>query len=146
MLFARTNAPGLFNAALTVNWFQHIPRQILPQWIRRLHRKLVPGSIVMIAVNHLTARARSRLFSRRRDPNLYAPRYTFDGRRIEIIDNVYSEPDLREIFRPYCRDFCFYCGVGHYWITYEPVKPKRATAPCRTARDQRDKSRSAVFN
>ena len=55
--FRPNEAPGLFNAALTVNWFQHIPRQILPQWIRRLHRKLVPGSIVMIGVNHLTARA-----------------------------------------------------------------------------------------
>ena len=66
--FRPNDSPGLFNAALTVNWFQHIPRQILPQWIRRLHRKLVPGSIVMIGVNHLTGAPDHDCSPARRDP------------------------------------------------------------------------------
>ena len=54
--FRPETAPGKFNGALTVNWFQHMPRQKIRRWITRLHRKLLPGSIVMIAINHLTPR------------------------------------------------------------------------------------------
>jgi len=123
--FRPDEAPGKFNGALSVNWFQHIPKQLLRQWIARLHRKLLPGSIVFIAINHLTPRARCRLFSKPRDPNLYAPRYTFDGRRIEVVDNVFSEPDLRAIFRQVSKNVCFYCDSQHYWVTYEAVKVER---------------------
>ena len=119
--FRPNEAPGTFNGALAVNWFEHVPRELVAEWIKRLHRKLLPGSLVFIGICHLTNRARSQLFSKPNDPNLYAPRYTFDGRRIEIIDNIYSEPDLREIFRPFALDICYFCGRGHYWITYEPV-------------------------
>ena len=131
--FRPETAPGKFNGALTVNWFQHMPRQKIRRWITRLHRKLLPGSIVMIAINHLTPRARCRLFSKPRDPNLYAPRYTFDGRRIEVIDNVFSEPDLRAIFKHVAKDFCFFCDSQHYWITYEPVAVSRRPASSRCA-------------
>jgi hypothetical protein len=123
--FHPEQAAGKFNGALTVNWFQHMPKRMIRHWIARLHKKLLPGSVVMIAMNHLAPRARCRLFSKPRDPNLYAPRYTFDGRRIEVIDNVYSEPDLRAMFKPFAKDFCFFCDSQHYWITYEPVPSSR---------------------
>lgn len=129
--FRPNEAPGNFNGALAVNWFEHIPRQLIPQWIGLLHTKMLPGSTVMIAVNHLTHRARARLFSKPNDPNLYAPRYTFDDRRIEIIDNIFSEPDLREIFKPFARNFCFFCGAGHYWITYEPIVERQSRGATR---------------
>jgi hypothetical protein len=111
----------MFNGALSVNWFEHIPRQLIRQWIVRLHRKLLPGSTVLIAINHLMPDARGELFRKPNDPNLYAPRRTFDGRRVDIIDNVFTERDLRVMFDPFCRNFRFYCGRGHYWITYEPI-------------------------
>jgi len=112
-------APGEFDAALIVNFFQHIPRQQHDDFITRLHRRLPSGGRVLLAINHLSPRSRARLFSNPGDPNLWEPRQTFDGRPADIIDNVFSEPDLRELFGPYAREFNFFCGIGYYWICYE---------------------------
>ena len=112
-------APGTFDGALAVNWFQHMPRERHEQWIARLHSKLQPGSVVLIAINHLSPRSRSKMFSKKGDPNLYEPRQTYDGEAVDVIDNVFSEPDLREIFDPHARGIEYTCGVGYYWVVYE---------------------------
>ncbi len=112
-------APGEFTSALVANWLQHMPRQILPDWLARLHSKLRPASVVMIAINHLSPQSRARLFSKPNDPNLYEPRTTFDGEPVDVIDNVFSEPDLRELLSPFARTFRFECGIGYYWVVYE---------------------------
>jgi hypothetical protein len=117
--FRPDQAPGKFSGALAVNWFQHMPRELISNWIDRLQSKLLPKAVVLIAINHLAPISRTRLFSKKGDPNLYEPRETFDGQKIEIIDNVYSKPDLREIFAPHATNISFTCGIAYYWVTYE---------------------------
>ena len=117
--FMPDGAPGMFSGALAVNWFQHMPREFIGEWITRLHHKLLPRAIVLIAINHLSPKSRSKLFSKKGDPNLYENRQTFDGQSIDIIDNVFSEPDLREIFSPHAKTISYTCGVGYYWVSYE---------------------------
>ena len=40
-------------------------------------------------------------------------------RRMGLVGQVFSEPDLREIFDPHARGIEYTCGVGYYWIVYE---------------------------
>lgn len=117
--FYPERAPGIFNGALVANWLQHMPREGLDSWIQRLHTKLLPNSVVMVAINHLGPKSRSQLFSKPRDPNFYEPRKTFDWQPAEIIDNVFSEPDLREMFGKYAKSMRFECGIAFYWLVYE---------------------------
>lgn len=117
--FHPERAPGMFNGAVVANWFQHMPCELIDTWIARLHRKLVPGAVVLMAINHLQPKSRAKLFSKPFDPNLYEARQTFDGRPVNVIDNVFSDADLRRIFGPHASRIEYTCGIGYYWIVYE---------------------------
>jgi cyclopropane fatty-acyl-phospholipid synthase-like methyltransferase len=111
-------APGEFDAALVVNWFQHMPTARHAEFIARLHQKIGAGGRVMLAINHLSPASRGRLIRKSNEIDWFEPRETFDGRPVEIIDNFFSESDLRRIFEPHARDLTFHRGKGFYWICY----------------------------
>jgi demethylmenaquinone methyltransferase/2-methoxy-6-polyprenyl-1,4-benzoquinol methylase len=123
--FHPERAPGMFSGAVVVNWFQHMPCELIDTWIARLHRKLATGSVVLIAINHLQPKSRAKLFSRPFDPNLYEARQTYDGRPADVIDNVFSEADLLRIFGPHAARIEYTCGIGYYWIVYELAAASR---------------------
>ncbi|NKB72006.1 MAG: methyltransferase domain-containing protein [Candidatus Latescibacteria bacterium] len=112
-------APGTFDAALVVNWFQHMPIQRHAEFIDGLRRKVEPGGIVFLAINHYGPAVYAGLFSKPGDPNRYGTRQAFDGKEHDIIDNVFSQADLREIFGPVARDLRFELAEKFFWIEFE---------------------------
>ena len=93
------NAPGEFNGALTMNWFEHVPRARHEEFLDALHGKLGRGARVFIGMVHLSDEWRAQL-SRSRASDLYGVRRRPDGSQYEIIDNVFGEEELRRIFGP----------------------------------------------
>ncbi len=111
------NAPGDFDAAVLVNFFQHIPLARHDAFLDDLHTKLSPGAVVFLATNHV--RDTSTFFQKPGAADWFEPRTRPDGSQWEIIDNVFTEADLRRIFEPRANHLQFTRGKGFYWITYE---------------------------
>ena len=112
-------APGKFNGALAMNWFEHVPRARLEEFLNVLHNKIGPGARVFIGMAHLSDQWRAQLYTKPGSTDLYGVRQRPDGSLYEIIDNVFGEEELHGIFAPRSKKLKVTSGKTHYWITYE---------------------------
>lgn len=110
---------ALFDVGICVNFFQHIPYSRHACFLEAFHRTLGSGSRALIAINRLRRETRARLYRRAGEPDRYDARPRPDGSVCEIIDNVFTERDLRQIFDPWAHDLCYILGTKFYWITYQ---------------------------
>jgi hypothetical protein len=110
--------PGDFRAAVTVNFFQHIPMARQQAFLDALHRKLGSGSEVLIAINRLKRSTRAKFYRKPGEPDLFDLRQLKDGSVYEIIDNVFTPGQLAAIFAGRCENYGFHAGAKFDWITY----------------------------
>jgi cyclopropane fatty-acyl-phospholipid synthase-like methyltransferase len=111
-------APGRFDCAVAVNFFQHIPTARQQDFLAALHRKLGPGGEVLIAINRLRRSTRMRFYRKPGEPDLFDLRQLKDGSVYEIIDNVFTPGQLAAIFDGRATNYRFHAGAKFYWITY----------------------------
>jgi 2-polyprenyl-3-methyl-5-hydroxy-6-metoxy-1,4-benzoquinol methylase len=111
-------APGEFNGALAMNWFEHVPRARHGEFLDSLHGKL-GGARVFIGMVRLSDHWRAQLFTKPGAADLYGVRQCPDGSRYEIVDNVFGEDELLRIFGPRSKRLKVTSGKAHYWVTYE---------------------------
>jgi len=119
--YGLADAPGEFNGALAMNWFEHIPRVRHEGFLNALHERLGRGARVFIGMAHLRDESRSQLFSKTGSGDLYGVRQRPDGTKYEIIDNIFAEKELRRIFAPRSRRLKVTSGRAYYWVTYETL-------------------------
>ncbi len=62
--FALDTVPGTFNAALVVNFLQHIPITRRDEFLDSLHRRIGSGSRVFLGVNLLSPNSRAQLYQK----------------------------------------------------------------------------------
>jgi 2-polyprenyl-3-methyl-5-hydroxy-6-metoxy-1,4-benzoquinol methylase len=117
--FRVREAPGEFDGALAMNWFEHVPRARHDEFLDALHAKLSRGARVFIGMVRLSDRWRAQLFTKPGAADLYGVRQCPDGSRYEIVDNVFGPDDLRRIFGPRSRRLTVTSGRAHDWVTYE---------------------------
>jgi 2-polyprenyl-3-methyl-5-hydroxy-6-metoxy-1,4-benzoquinol methylase len=123
--FELGHAPGRFDAALAINWFQHVPCARCAEFLQLLHQKLGPNAVVFFATTHRSKAWRARLFRRPGEADFYSRRTRPDGSRYEVIDNLYSVKELARIFAPYSKRLRFRSGQAYSWITYQAKTGRR---------------------
>jgi cyclopropane fatty-acyl-phospholipid synthase-like methyltransferase len=87
---------GVFNAALAVAWFSHVPTARHTEFLKGLHNRLAPGSVVYLideAANH------PRAFQKDDGTDHYKRVTLADGSIHDIVDNAFSPEDYTRIVR-----------------------------------------------
>jgi len=83
-----------FTGSFAVDWWSHIPKSRLPEFLWSLHRKLAPGASVVF-VDQLPRVASDRVFSRRdHDGNQIQKRWLPSGRQFEVIKNFPTKQEI----------------------------------------------------
>jgi SAM-dependent methyltransferase len=109
---------GDFDAAVVINFFQHVPMARRDEFLILLHAKLGSGAAVFLACNHLPRRFRRHLYRHDGADDLYSRRTRPDGSRYEIIDNVLDKSQIRLLLEPHARDVRFTNGREYWWVDY----------------------------
>lgn len=112
-------APGHFDVGFSVNWLEHIPTARLDEFLDAFHRKLGSGSQVLTAINFFGST--KGLYRKDGLPDWFSKRTRPDSSTYEIVDNPYSEQDLRRILGRSARNITYHAGVKFYWVTYEVI-------------------------
>jgi SAM-dependent methyltransferase len=113
------DVPGVFDAALAMNWFEHVPRARHEEFLDALHNRVGRGARVFIGMVHLSDDWQAQLYTKPGASDAYGLRRRPDGSLFEIIDNVFGEQELRRIFAPRSRRLKVKSGKAYYWVTYE---------------------------
>jgi len=129
------SAPGEFDAALAINWLQHVPCARHAEFLDLLHRKLRRGATVFIGTSHRSAEWRADLFRPPGEPDFYSRRTRPDGCEYEVIDNLFSKEELGRIFAPVASRLRFRSAQAYSWITYETTKRRGGEHHARKEKD-----------
>jgi SAM-dependent methyltransferase len=116
---------GDFTAGLAMQWFSHIPKARLAQFLAHWHARLGPGAVVFLADNQHRADDTDPLIVLPDDPNTYEIRTLPDGGRHTIIKNYYTAGELRPILAPAAGDLQITMGRRWWWLSYTIVEPNR---------------------
>jgi demethylmenaquinone methyltransferase/2-methoxy-6-polyprenyl-1,4-benzoquinol methylase len=101
------NVEGVFDAAFTADFWSHIPRACIAEFVKGVTRRLRPcGSIVLLDM--LPSPGLDAMFSHCDDDGNVIHKRTFDdGTEFEVVKNFPTESELREVFGPYARDMSY---------------------------------------
>ena len=96
--------PGTYNAAFAADWWSHVPKSLIPGFLKAVCGKLVPGSRVII-VDMLPAKNLTYLGTHRdEEGNLIHPRRLPSGEDFEVVKNFPTEEELVACVRGHGRD------------------------------------------
>ena len=118
------SAPGEFDAALAINWFQHVPCTRHAEFLDVLHKKLRRGATVFIGTSHRSEKWRADLFRPSGEPDYYSTRARPDGSQYKVIDNLFSKEELGRIFAPVAKRLHFRSAQAYFWIMYKTANGK----------------------
>lgn len=97
-----------FSAAFSADWFSHIPRQLIPKFLRGLNERLLPGSPIII-IDMLSRPELEAEFSHLDiDGNRICRRTLPDGGAYLVVKNFPSEVELRTCLDGFATDFEFF--------------------------------------
>jgi demethylmenaquinone methyltransferase/2-methoxy-6-polyprenyl-1,4-benzoquinol methylase len=123
--FERANAvdlaavPGAFDAGAAMFWWSHVPRARLPGFLRGLHTRLEPGSIVTFIDNQYVPGNSTPISRQDTEGNTYQQRCLEDGTVFEILKNFPSDEELRALLSPLSPTIV---RLRYYWcLTYRTL-------------------------
>jgi len=90
---------GSFDAALAVDWFAHVPRSRFHEFLRGLHSRLQPGSIVVLCDQLPGSESLSGMYDS--EGNHLQTRELPDGTSCRVIKHFLSDQELTELFARY---------------------------------------------
>ena len=98
---------GEFEAAFAADWWSHIPRSHVPDFVESMMAKLSPGSTVVL-LDMLPRPSLDAMFSHYdADGNCIHRRRFDDGTEFEVVKNFPSEPELREALGRYADNLTY---------------------------------------
>lgn len=116
--YALDQVPGMFDAALAMFWFSHIPRGRIAAFLDGLHARLGPGAVVFLGDNAYLPGVGGDLVTPRGAEDTFKLRYLQDGSRYEVLKNYYDRRQLQELFAPRGRGLDVNVGTCYWWVTY----------------------------
>ena len=87
-----------FNGACHVNFMNHVPLELLPTFIDKLHQKLEPGSTVFWATQRFRGNPSESWYEKPETGDMVSLRHHDDGRPIEVVDTLFTEDLVRGLF------------------------------------------------
>jgi SAM-dependent methyltransferase len=109
---------GQFTAGLAMQWFSHIPKARLQEFLTHWHMRLDPGAMIFLGDNVRRADDPDPLIVISGDPNTYELRTLPNGRQYTIIKNYYTVEELRTMFAPTADDLEISLGQRWWWLSY----------------------------
>jgi ubiquinone/menaquinone biosynthesis C-methylase UbiE len=113
--FALERVAGDFDAALAGFWLSHVSRPDIPRFLGGLHRRLVPGSVVMLIDNTYVAESSSPVSRTDTAGNNYQRRQLLDGREYEVLKNFFTPNDLRSLIAASGGEGIAVHELTYYW-------------------------------
>jgi SAM-dependent methyltransferase len=106
--YALQKIKGKFILAFAADWWSHIPKSMIPGFVKGLHTKLVKEAKV-IFVDMLPSESLDRMFSHHdEEGNLIHKRSLSDGKEFYVVKNFPTEKELKKVFQGKVSDFEFY--------------------------------------
>ncbi|MBN2227678.1 MAG: class I SAM-dependent methyltransferase [candidate division Zixibacteria bacterium] len=97
-----------FEAAFSADWWSHIPKRILPDFIASVNRRLYPGSpVIGIDMIFRDVFAKESCYYDS-DNNRVSRRTLPDGTPFNVIKNFPGETELRAVLDPFASDIVYY--------------------------------------
>lgn len=105
--YSLESVEGEFETAFAADWWSHIPKSCIPEFVGSMMTKLMPGSSVVL-LDMLPSPSLDAMFSHYDEEGNGIHRRTFvDGTEFEVVKNFPGEPYLREIFGAYARTMTY---------------------------------------
>lgn len=92
--FELDHVHGRFNAGLATFWLSHVERARLKTFLAGLHRRLEPGSVLLLADNVLVPGIGGEQVIREGCADTFKRRLLPNGTEVEVLKNYYTEPEL----------------------------------------------------
>jgi 2-polyprenyl-3-methyl-5-hydroxy-6-metoxy-1,4-benzoquinol methylase len=108
-----------FNGACHVNIINHVPLQLLPTFLDKIHEKLEPGSMVFCASQRFRGNRDEPWYERRDTGDMVSMRHHDDGRPIEVVDTLFTEDLLRGLFIERARRLEMTLKHWWWWASYQ---------------------------
>ena len=116
---ALSKIKGTFNSAFCGFWLSHIRKKNLESFILNLHKKLKPGSAIVMIDNNYVVGSNTPICREDEIGNTYQLRKLKDGSEYEVLKNFYLENELKNIFKNCSSNFEI-INLKYYWmIKYE---------------------------
>ncbi len=123
---------GAFTAAFAVWWWSHIPRSRVRQFLQSLHRRLIPGALVLFSdqLEYDVPRVDGMAAQRHEDSNgdTIERRVLSDGQEYDIVKNFPTEQELFAALSAFGTDIQYreWPGEKHWEPTYKSRLTPRA--------------------
>jgi SAM-dependent methyltransferase len=109
---------GDFTAGLAMQWFSHIPKAHVTNFLTHWHARLGSRAAIFLGDNQRRADDRDPLISIPGDPNTYEIRTLRDGSQYTIIKNYYTADELRTVLAPTADDLQITMSQRWWWLSY----------------------------
>lgn len=120
--FTLQGISGRFTAAFGIWWWSHIPKGELETFLKALHNKLVPGSLVLF-----TDQLPYDGVGRRVDDegNIIESRSLPDGRTFEVVKNFPTASEIAYVLGGIAENIAYvaYSAEKHWTVTYTTARP-----------------------
>lgn len=107
--------PRPFDAAFAGCWWSHVPLDVLPGWLERLHARLPGGARVAFLDNSFVQTSSTPLSRRDARGNTYQLRTLDDGSVHEVLKNFPTREEAVAALGPRARD-PQWLAFTHYWV------------------------------
>jgi len=118
--YALENVPGTFTAAFAADWWSHIPKSNIVQFVEGVHRKLCTGAKVVF-IDMMPSESLDRMFSHYdNEANLIHKRTLPDGQQFYVVKNFPTEEELRDVLDGLADDIEYYehWSLRRWVLTY----------------------------
>jgi SAM-dependent methyltransferase len=116
--FSLHKIEGTFDAACHINFMNRVPRELLPDFIDALHRKLQPDAVVFCASQRWQGSSEEPWYEKPETGDMVSLRHHDDGRPIEVVDTLFTEGLLRELLSGKTRDLQISLKPCWWWASY----------------------------
>jgi 2-polyprenyl-3-methyl-5-hydroxy-6-metoxy-1,4-benzoquinol methylase len=117
--FSLDRIPKTFTGACHINFMNHVPLALLPNFIDRVHQMLEPGSVVFCATQRDRGSPKEPWYEKRETGDMVTLRHCEDGTPVEVVDTLFTEDLLRGLFAGKARRLQISMKSWWWWASYE---------------------------
>jgi demethylmenaquinone methyltransferase/2-methoxy-6-polyprenyl-1,4-benzoquinol methylase len=105
--FELTGVTGPFDMAFAADWYSHIPKSIVPSFLRALHTVVKSGCVVIFLDMAGTEELNKEIIGLDEEGNCISKRTLPDGSVFEVIKNFPTRDELRDSLNIWGEEFTY---------------------------------------